>query len=337
MVMSAIAGCKVNSTRRTGPPLNILRGTLGRRRFGQTFLLLDCGLKRIPRGVFCLPTLTFSIKKLPAVLRICVTVLCTLVSLHAQQDNRDLAGIAHTAIRVGNLERSRGFYEALGFQEAFSRKRDGVPTESFFKVNDRQFIELYPRSTPTQAIGFMHICFESDALQVLHDTYVQQGLKPIQVRRAGAGNLLFTMEGPEKQNIEFTQYMPGSMHSEDRGKHLGADRVADRIFAAGIPMKDAAAARDFYESKMAFTGSRPPLRSLRRDHEWLHLSGPSGEMIAFVEKLPAGTFELLLEAGNLQSARAALTVKGLHPQTAGQTITVLDPDGNRIVIVARAR
>ncbi len=286
--------------------------------------------------MFQLLTLTFSIKKWATFLQISIAVLDASVALHAQQGNRELAGIAHTAIRVGDLERSRKFYERLGFQEAFSRERGGVPTESFFKVNDRQFIELYPRSSATQAIGFMHICFESDALQVLRDTYAGQGLKPIQVRRAGAGNLLFTMEGPEKQNIEFTQYMPGSMHTEDRGKHLSADRVADRIFAVGIPMKDAGAARAFYEDKMAFAVAKAPRRSLRKDHQWLNLPGPSGQMIAFVEKLPADAFELILDTPDLRAARAALTVKGLHPQTAGQTITVLDPDGNRIMIVGRA-
>ncbi len=282
-------------------------------------------------------TLTFSINKWPTFLLAGITALISSGSLHAQQGSHDLAGIAHTAIRVSSLERSREFYEALGFQEAFSRKRDDVPTESFFKVNDRQFIELYPRTSAMQAIGFMHICFESDALQVLRDTYAQQGLKVIQVLRAGAGNLLFTMEGPEKQNIEFTQYMPGSMHSEDTGRHIGANRVADRIFAVGIPMKDAGAARAFYEDKMKFTGAKTPVRSLRRNHLWLDLPGPSGEMIAFVQKLPAETFEMILSSPNLEAVREALNAKGLHPRSAGNALSVLDPDDNRIVIVARQR
>jgi hypothetical protein len=36
----------------------------------------------------------------------------------------------------------------------------GVPTQSFIKINDRQFIELYPQREASQTIGFMHVCFE---------------------------------------------------------------------------------------------------------------------------------------------------------------------------------
>ena len=53
----------------------------------------------------------------------------------------------------------------------------------------------------------------------------------MEVRKAGAGNLLFTMDGPMQpngpQNIEYTEYQPGSLHSNDEGQHLGPDRVGD--------------------------------------------------------------------------------------------------------------
>jgi catechol 2,3-dioxygenase-like lactoylglutathione lyase family enzyme len=260
----------------------------------------------------------------------CAILSVWSASLHGQQSNLNLAGIAHTAIRVSDLEKSRSFYERLGFQEAFSRKRDGVPTESFFKVNDRQFIELYPRTSPAQPIGFMHVCFESNALQTLHDSYVANGLIPIQVLRAGAGNLLFTMQGPEKQNIEFTQYMPGSMHTNDRGKHLSEDRIAQQVVAVGIPMRDASAARMFYLQEMAFLPAKAPAASLRTDHEWLALPGSSGETIAFVQNLPANTFELDFGVENPKQAQKALAAKGLHPHRMGNVVVVLDPDGNRI-------
>ncbi|MDE3162738.1 MAG: VOC family protein [Acidobacteriota bacterium] len=273
--------------------------------------------------------------KLSRLRRLFTAFACTVlsvwsVSLHGLQGNLDLAGIAHTAIRVSDLEQSRSFYERLGFQEAFSRKRDGVPTESFFKVNDHQFIELYPRTSPTQPIGFMHVCFESNALQALHDSYVANGLTPIQVLRAGAGNLLFTMQGPEKQNIEYTQYMPGSMHTNDRGKHLSEDRIAQQVVAVGIPMRDARAARMFYLQKMAFLPAKAPAASLRTDHEWLALPGSSGETIAFVQNLPANTFELDFGVEKPKQAQRALEAKGLHPHRMGNVVVVLDPDGNRI-------
>ena len=259
-----------------------------------------------------------------------VSLMVATAPLCGQQNNLNLAGIAHTAIRVSDLEKSRSFYEQLGFQEAFSRKRDGVPTEAFFKVNDRQFIELYPKTSPAQPVGFMHVCFESKALQTLRDGYVANGLMPIQVVRAGAGNLLFTMQGPEKQNIEFTQYMPGSMHTNDRGKHLSNDRVAQQIVAVGIPMQDANAARTFYLQKMAFLPAKAPAAALRADHEWLALPGSPGEAIAFVQNLPAHAFELDFGVENPKRTQKQLGAKGLHSSKMGTVVFVLDPDGNRI-------
>lgn len=185
--------------------------------------------------------------------------------LGAQQQTPPLAGIAHIAIRVRSLDASREFYNKLGFEEAFDLKdKNGKPRESFIKINDHQFLELYPANpdVPAEAaIGFLHVCFEGDDLQAIHDDYVQHGLTPKQVRKAGAGNLLFTLAGPldangAAQNLEYTQYQPGSLHSNDQGKHLGEDRVADSIGSASIAMRDPAAARDFYLNQLSLNPSR---------------------------------------------------------------------------------
>lgn len=139
----------------------------------------------------------------------------SLQSLRAQQTPA-LAGIAHIAIRVRSLDAAREFYNNLGFEEAFHLTgKDGKVNESFIKINDHQFLELYPANpdNPKQAsIGFLHVCFEGDDLEAIHDDYVSHGLTPIAVRKAGAGNLLFTLAGPidangAAQNLEYTQYM----------------------------------------------------------------------------------------------------------------------------------
>jgi catechol 2,3-dioxygenase-like lactoylglutathione lyase family enzyme len=83
----------------------------------------------------------------------------------ASAQSKDLAGIAHVAFRVANLERSREFYESLGFEKAFEFEDGGKVTELFIKVNDRQFIELYPRSQDLQSVGFMHVCFAVDDIE----------------------------------------------------------------------------------------------------------------------------------------------------------------------------
>src|ERR1700743_1646396 len=145
-------------------------------------------------------------------LRACLPVvtLCFLPVLGMGQipPPTPLAGIAHVAFRVSDFARSRDFYQKLGFEQAFAFTKDGTTTEAFFKVNDQQFIEIYPPQA-SQPIGFMHLCFESTDLDEMTRVSLARSLTPTPVRRAGAGNLLFTMVGPEQQLIEYTQYMPG--------------------------------------------------------------------------------------------------------------------------------
>src|SRR5208337_2438651 len=117
-----------------------------------------------------------------------------------------LSGIAHVAFRVADVAAARAFYQKLGFEQAFEMTRDGQTTEAFIKIGDRQFIELYPRNS--QPSGLMHVCYESSDLDPLHAEYVKRDLNPSPVRKAGAGNMLMVVRGPENQTIEYTQYMP---------------------------------------------------------------------------------------------------------------------------------
>src|SRR5271154_3382702 len=54
-----------------------------------------------------------------------------------------LAGIAHVAFRVTDVQKSREFYRTLGFEQAFEIADPGKPLVSYIKINDRQFIEFY--------------------------------------------------------------------------------------------------------------------------------------------------------------------------------------------------
>ena len=225
-----------------------------------------------------------------------------------------LAGIAHVAIRTSNLARSVDFYQKLGFEQAFAFSKDGATTESFLKVNDCQFIEVYPSQTD----GFMHVCFAATYLRDVNSTYLARGLAPTPVKRAGAGNLLFTMVGPEQQNIEYTQYMPGSLHSNDQGKHLGGHRIADQIVGVRIPMQDPSAAQTFYEQKLGF---RPSGRALA-------LPGASGQTVEF-----GSPFQIFFAVRSLRDTAAQLAALQLPVVKKRSRLTIHDPDGNQIVFV----
>src|SRR6202789_490300 len=72
------------------------------------------------------------------------TLLLGIAQAQTETRTPPINGIAHIAIRVHDLAVSVAFYEKLGFEQAFDLSKDGVPSESFIKINDTQFIELYP-------------------------------------------------------------------------------------------------------------------------------------------------------------------------------------------------
>ncbi len=264
-------------------------------------------------------------------------------------------GIAHIAISVQNIAASLAFYNKLGFQQAFANTgRDGSVSQSFLKLNDKQFIEFYPASPPNPAnpqsnaqstSRFLHLCFEASDINATHDFYVAEGLAPISVRTAAAGNLLFTLKGPQQptfaQNIEYTQYMPTSRHTLDIGQHIGPDRVADKMTVVALAMQDPASARDFYLTKLGFTASKsnPML---------LNLPGTSGQMVEIVPADPLGSSSsIFLTTPSLDKAAAQLTRQQVAFKRAASTttdangktrseemITVTDPDGNILRIAA---
>jgi len=249
----------------------------------------------------------------------------------AQPQPPELAGIAHVAIRVSDLTRSTDFYEKLGFEEAFAMNQGGKPTEAFLKVNDRQFIELYPQRQSSEPIGFMHVCFESNEIEGLNRFYLAHGLSPNPVKRAGAGNLLFTMQGPEKQNIEYTRYMPGSKHSNDRGMHLGASRISDEIVAVGIEMQDPAAARRFYEEKLVFK----PKPVLDPGQIRLELPGQSGQFVEIVQRTPGSAVQLLFAVSDFERTTEQLKALNLAVEMHKNTLSTSDPEGNQIAFIKR--
>ncbi|NYF78442.1 VOC family protein [Granulicella arctica] len=237
-------------------------------------------------------------------------------------------GIAHVAIRVRDLDASRSFYQKLGFDEAFTLSKNGAVYESFIKINDQQFIELYPLDEKNTQIGFLHLCFEGADLDAINKEYLSRGLTPNAVRKAGAGNLLFTMEGPEGQNIEYTQYMPGSLHSNNIGKNLGADRIADSMVLVSLAMNDMAVASDFYRKQLRFTAS--PHNPMLFD-----LPGTSGDQVEIVSSNLGRKARVVFHTTDLHKAEQHLHKQHLPFTKARGVLTIIDPDGNLLLVQSR--
>ena len=123
-----------------------------------------------------------------------------VVSLHAQSNQ--ITGIAHIAYRATDLDKEVAFFQKLGYEQAFANTSpDGKVTQSFIKVNDHQFIELYPRASDSQPLGMMHICFETSDVEALRQEYIKRGLEPSEARKGRAGNVVFSLIFPVRKPL----------------------------------------------------------------------------------------------------------------------------------------
>ena len=265
----------------------------------------------------------------------------------AQQDTPTppLTGIAYVTLRVRDLTASIAFYQKLGFEKAFELEPQSPPSApgaaasstaalriAVLKINDRQFLELHPATGQQPDARLLRICFQSFDLEALAEDYQSRGLAHTPIATGSAGNLTFTIAGPVEpfgpQQIDFVEYQPGSLHTNDLGQHLGPDRVANSIIAVTLPMDDPDAARDFYINELNFK----PVAGEQMD---LHLPGNSGQEVD-IRSLDLGSHaQITLNAPNLGKAARHLHKQGLAMEKSNEVLTLTDPDGNLILLETR--
>jgi len=230
--------------------------------------------------------------KRAAALLACAALLCAAEDL-------PLEGITPVAVRVTDAVRSRAFYQGvLGLVEPFEFKDNGRTTVAFERVNNWQYIELYPGLKADQP-KFMHVCFETREIERVHQRLTERGLKPAAIEKGRAGNLLFALRDPDGQVVEFLQYLPGSFHSNAARKQESVFRIT-RI---ALPAKEREQSLRFWRDQLGF-------RLLLNGD--LQVPGGRGERIAL-------------------GAELEIQLMGLDTALVGSR----DPDGIRIAILTQ--
>lgn len=190
-----------------------------------------------------------------------------------------IIGISHIGVNTDNLAAARAFYgNVLGLADAFSL--DDPPGKlllTYFKVNDHQFIEVFP-GKETAAQGWLsHIAFETTDVEQLREYLASKGVKvPDKLPKMLDGNRGFEVTDPDGHTVEFVQLMPGSLHSRDFGKHLPATRISGHIIHVGVTVRDRAAADKFYKDILGF---REFWQGGMKDSEtdWVDMRVPNGK------------------------------------------------------------
>jgi lactoylglutathione lyase len=169
-----------------------------------------------------------------------------------------ILGVAHIGIRTDDLAAARKFYgDILGYQEPFTYDRPasegGGLLCTYFKVNDHQYIEVFPELKDPKQDRLSHVAFETDNIDQLREYMSSRGVKdPEKLEPMGDGNRGFEVHDPDGHLIEFIQYMPGSLHSKNFGKFLPPTRVSDHMIHVGVTVQDRAAADRFYRDILGF-------------------------------------------------------------------------------------
>lgn len=210
----------------------------------------------------------------------CVAAMLFFVTCgEAQSPQRPpITGVAHIAIFAHDYEKSRAFYGAfLGFQEPYSLKNaDGSPSMTFFKINERQYIELFPeRKAGTDRLN--HISLETTDIEALRAYLAAKGIKvPDQAHRARIGNLSFNITDPEGHTVEMVQYMPEGWTRKAEGKYLSDQEISKRMMHVGIIVTDLDAEYKFYTEVLGFKETWRGSHS-GTELSWVNLKVPDGD------------------------------------------------------------
>jgi catechol 2,3-dioxygenase-like lactoylglutathione lyase family enzyme len=169
-----------------------------------------------------------------------------------------IVGVAHIGLRTDNLEGARKFYTGvLGLQEPFSLNKP--PSEgtglllTYFKINDHQYIEVFPELKDVNQDRLSHISFETTNAEQLRAYLANRGVKvPDRLDPMLDGNRGFNVQDPDGHEVEFVEYRPGSLHSRNFGKFLPETRISQRMIHVGVVVHDRAAANRFYKDILDF-------------------------------------------------------------------------------------
>jgi len=192
---------------------------------------------------------------------LCISALLTSESLAQTStpvSRPAIVGVAHIGLKTDDMAAARKFYTGvLGFQEPFSL--DKAPGEgtglllTYFKVNDHQYIEMFPELTNSKMDRLSHISFETANAEQMRAYLASKGVKvPEKLEPMQDGNRGFDVTDPDGHDVEFVEYVPGSLHSRNFGKFLPDTRISTRMIHVGVVVKDRAAADRFYRDILGF-------------------------------------------------------------------------------------
>ena len=120
-------------------------------------------------------------------------------------------GLQHIGVPARNMEETITFYEKLGFETAFETVNDG--NRVVFLKFASLVIETYEsRDTAMKSGAIDHIALDVKDIEKTYELINQEGLNTTKdtihfLPFWENGVKFFTIEGPNKEQVEFSQYL----------------------------------------------------------------------------------------------------------------------------------
>lgn len=264
-----------------------------------------------------------------------------------------ITGLAHVAFYVHDVAKARTYYkDFLGYGEPFSLDdTDGTLALTFIKVNDRQYLELFPeREAGTDRLA--HIGFETDDVEAMRRYLESRGIAvPPKVNTGRIGNLSFNVKDPDGHTVEFVQYQPAGWTTREHGRFMPATAISPTLRHAGVLARSVEASLAFYRDVLGF---RETWRGSRDEKvlNWVNLQVPDGDdylELMLYQELPApgargSQHHVCLEVADVAATAATLEqrraaggyTRPLEIRTGinrRRQLNVFDPDGTRTEVM----
>jgi len=203
--------------------------------------------------------------------------LLLATGVQAEPKRPRITGVAHIALYSKDIAKTRAYYrDILGLSEPYSLNNpDGSFSMTFFKVNERQYIEIFPEVKPNSD-RLAHISVETDDIEAMRLYLASKGVAvPPKVNVGRIGNKSFNVKDPDGHIVEFVQYMPEGWTFREKGRHLSKG-ASSRMMHLGIIVNSLEPAMRFYRDILGFQefwrGARDP-----KVLQWVNMRVPDGE------------------------------------------------------------
>jgi lactoylglutathione lyase len=275
--------------------------------------------------------------------------VCAWLAIAQMPKRPRITGLAHVALHVQDIDKARWFYkDFLGFGEPFLLNNpDGSLALTFIKINDRQYIELFPGAKP-DSDRLHHISIETDDAEAMRAYLGARGIAvPDKVGKGRIRNSNFNVKDPDGHTVEIVQYEPDGWSMREKGRHMSEARVSTRMLHAGILVGDLEAAMKFYRDVLGFQETWRGSRDGKL-LDWVNMQVPDGEdYVEFMlySKLPPPNgrgvvHHIALEAPDMAQAVVRLEARParksytrpIEPRTGTnrrRQLNLFDPDGTR--------